>query len=137
MTYLPNLVQVSVLMSALLAASSYGQTRDGSFGTADVVVTNEAFVLGGRWLNDLGALEAAVRTVNPKTIEIRACGQDATANLKAATQRLSEFPLHIQVANAASHSCAVGSVSTRVSVGAGAAGVDYAAVEAYWQQVTP
>ena len=137
MTNLPKLVQVSALLSALLAASSHGQSSGDSFGSVNVVVKNGSFALGTRWMEDLDALEAAVRTVNPKTIEIRACGQDAAANLKAAAQRLSEFPLHIQVVNAASQSCAVSFVSTRVSAGAGAAGVDRAAVEAYWRQVTP
>ena len=136
MTKLSKSVKACVLAAAFLGAVAAQAQMDA---TARIVVQESSYAFDGKSIAGLDTLEASVREVHPKTIELSACGSDATHNLKAAVHRFSDFPLEIQVVSAASSRCSAGFLVRPVNLSTGnvARGADDAAIDQYWQQVAP
>lgn len=136
--------KISSALATIVGAAFLGATGSAS-STSDVQIAPERvlaygsyYIFGRAAINDLDALETAVRTVNPKGIQLTACGANAAQALKAAVHRFRDQPVQVQVLDVSAPTCEV-AVARRASQRDALipTGIDAPAVDAYWIQVTP
>ena len=123
---------------ALLGVTSSSGATDVQSAPERVMAYGNYYTLKRAAIDDLDTLEAAVRAMSPKGIQLNACGENAAQALKAATHRFRDLPVHLHVFDASAPICEV-AVAHRASQRTALvpAGIDESAVERYWVQVTP
>ena len=135
---------VSSAFSLIFGAALLG-AAGSAFAASDVQIAPERvmaydnyYIFGRAAIDDLDALETAVRVVRPKGIQLSACGADATQALKAAVHRFRDLPLQVQVLSMSAPVCEVAvsrhASQRRIPM---PTGISDSAVDEYWRQVMP
>lgn len=122
----------------LASGSAPAQT---SASQLSVVVFAEHYVLSGRVIDDLDALEVAVGDLHPRAVRLDACGSGTERAQRAAAHRLRHLYLELRVLDAGSPDCpspgAAQAVQVGRRVGARPYGIDDAAVDEWWHLQMP
>jgi len=123
-----------VLLAAAASTLSNAQVAE-----VRVIAKSNHYLLRASAFDSLDALEEAVRASRPSVVQMDACGQEAARALKAATHRLSDQVLRIQVLNETALACRSGVLAMPAIQRSAPAlsDIDDAAVERYWQQTSP
>jgi hypothetical protein len=94
------------------------------------------YAVAGRALDDLAALETAIRGARPRSVAIIACSSEAPRAWLAAVEKFNDLPLALDTRDAAAI-CAAGATMPVAQRADAPAGIDDARVRAHWQQVQP
>jgi hypothetical protein len=128
-------------LAACWAVSAGAVLAAPAADTLDITVHPDRYVVGGRSIDDLNRLEAAVQALAPQSLRLRLCEVPATRAFKAAVHRLSALPLKTLVLDSGDPECRTLAQSPlqRVSDRPGRAlqGIDDDAVERYWNGLMP
>lgn len=129
-------VHAFLLVSGLFASAMAAEPPAYS---ARIVVHETSYVLGGSAFDDLDALERAVQSASPRSIELGACGVAASRTLLAASHRFRNLPQQLQVFDANAGACAAVPIAIRAGLPQGQrpAGKDNSSVDRYWREVAP
>jgi hypothetical protein len=129
--------QALVLLAAAAAAAS--TVSNAQVAEVRVIVKSDQYLLRAFAFDSLDAFEEAVRASRPPVVQLDACGHEAARALKAATHRLSDRVLRIQVLNETALACRSGVLAMPAIQRPAPAlsDIDDAAVERYWQQTSP
>ena len=118
-------------------------TTAASAAQPDVVsiaVFADHYVVAGRSFDDLDVLESALAAVPDKPIRLDRCGLETARALRAAAHRFRDRPIEMRTPSAGDLQCA-DSVPTMRRVAESTRplplGIDDAAVERYWDSITP
>lgn len=128
------------LSLALLAASAGPAALGASTEIAAlrVAIHDTYYTVDGRRFDQLAALESAVRSAQPKSVEIDACGPNAARRLTVASAVLGDLPQRLRVLDVNAPACATGAVAMQASHDIGATPEsDDPRVAAYWLQRMP
>ena len=106
-----------------------------------VAVFADHYVLGGRYIDDLDALEDAIAAIRPRGVRIEACGAGTARALRAAAHRFRNLYQELRVASDSDLACLPASVAGVVSVsqrvGQRPFGIYDEAVDRWWNNLIP
>jgi hypothetical protein len=105
-----------------------------------IAVFADHYVVAGRAIDDLNVLEAALQTAPDRPIQLNQCGPGTARALRAAAHRFRDRPIKIRSPAAEAPQCAdAAPTMRRVSETTKPLplGIDDAAVERYWDSISP
>jgi hypothetical protein len=105
-----------------------------------IAVFADHYVVAGRSIDDLNVLETTLQTVPDRPIQLNQCGAGTARALKAAAHRFRDRPIEIRTPAAGALQCADSALTMRrvaESTKPLPHGIDDAAVELYWDSITP
>lgn len=127
--------------SALSLAVGGGVAAQTSAPSVSVAVFAEHYVLAGRQIDDLDALERAVNAINPRAVRLEACGDGTARAQMAAAHRFRSRYLELRLLEPGAPGCQAAVIPQAVPVsqrlGPRPFGIDDAAVERWWYDQMP
>ena len=111
--------------------------------TPKIVITifAEHYVVEGRVIDDLDVLEKAVKSVEPRTVRLQACGGIAERAQRAAAHRFRTLNLELRLLEQHQAVCqaisAPRAIPTRTPRGRGPFGIDDEVVDRWWHASMP
>ena len=106
-----------------------------------VAVFADHYVLAGRSIDDLDALEDAVTAIRPQRVRIEACGEGTARAQRAAAHRFRNLYLELSAGGADAATCQPASISRAVPVsqrvGQRPFGIYDDAVDRWWNNLMP
>jgi hypothetical protein len=110
---------------------------------SEIIITifAEHYVVEGRVIDDLDALEKEVRSVEPRTVRLQACGGIAERAQRAAAHRFRTLNLELRLLERHQAVCqaipAPRAIAARTPRGRGPFGIDDEAVDRWWHASMP
>ena len=109
-------------------------------GEVSIAVFADHYVLAGRSIDDLNVLETALQAVPDRPIQLIQCGSGTARALRAAAHRFRDRPIEMRTPAAGDQQCADSAPTMRrvaESTKPLPLGIDDAAVDRYWDSITP
>jgi hypothetical protein len=105
-----------------------------------ITVFDDRYIVGGRSFDDLNYVEEYITGAHPHGVSLLICGANATRAFKAVVHRFRHLPVTMRLPDADERDCMsrarlVTPVQWRI--GTRPFGIDDAAVERYWLDITP
>jgi hypothetical protein len=108
---------------------------------ASVAVFADHYVVAGRAMDDLDALEDAIAPQRPQQVQLTACGDGSARALRAAAHRFRHASLDLRSAGSSDAACQAAPVARamRVSQAAGPRpiSIHHDAVDRWWSNLQP
>lgn len=106
-----------------------------------IAVQPDHYVLNGRVIDDLDALERAVEALRPRMLQLDACGGGTARAQRAAVHRFRALYLELRVSETDAPGCQATAAAQLTPVvqrpGRRPTGIDDEAVDRWWQQLMP
>jgi hypothetical protein len=132
---------VAAAASALCLATVGAAAAQTPTSDVSITVFADHYVLAGRLIDDLDALEDAVSAMRPRTVTIDACGAGTARAQRAAAHRFRNLYLDLRVVETNAPSCQAAITPRAVPVsqrtGQRPFGIYDEAVDRWWNNVMP
>jgi len=127
----------SATLSSVAAGDAAAQAPD-----VFVTVFADKYVVNGRVVDDIGALERAVASMSPGAVRLYACGEGTARAQMAAAHSLRDRYLELRVLDEAAPQCRAASAAARATAvmyrsGERPYGIDDEAVARWWYAMMP
>jgi hypothetical protein len=139
----PSLLTIATAATLAAALQPSPVMAEAPRGKPEITITIFAdhYMLEGRVIDDLDLLEKAVRSTEPRTVRLQACGRAADFPQRAAAHRFRSSNLELRLLDPRDPACqaipAPRAIPARAPRGGGPFGIDDNVVDQWWHASMP